>query len=517
MIKLYKTTERHRSLAQRLFMFLLLFFGSLVTFAQSTDYCEAFTNSDMDWITHITTDGAIQNINFEQDSFPLNGYVYDEDMVLEHYAGGQVTFELGMSEEFYALNAWVDVDSDFEFSLEERILDGFSMDLTIAGVFNIDPDIPNGEYRARVRAGFTIFESLEPCGDIEYGNTIDFTIRIVDEPLCPTPNEVTATNITTNSADLNWTAEGEDLEWEIEYGEAGFELGEGTQIVTTDNPYALSELEPATEYAFRVRTICDTDESNWSSVKNFYTRCAATDIPYTIDLSEVDAPAIPTCMYTENLSGGNNWITQDAPGQGFDEMTFVYKWHGSIEADAWLYTQGLNLTADEEYILTYRYGNNSTSHTEALEIAMGTSATASAMTEVLASHLEINDAQPHEEIIVFEVEEDGVYYFGFNALSEANQFNLFLDDISIDISMDTPDFDKNNFVMYPNPASQSVNLTANIPMTQVNVYNVLGQLLIVKDINTNEVQLDISTLKIGNYFVEIHTNETKEVLKLIVK
>lgn len=515
MKKFYKTTSHYKGLSKRLFMFTLLFLGSLASFGQSTEYCEAYTDSNMDWITHMTTSGAIQDIDFEQNSFPANGYVYEEDMVLEHYAGGQVNFELGMSEEFYAVNAWVDVNSDFEFSESELVVDEYSMDLSISGVINIDPTIPNGEYRIRVRAGFTLFEALEPCGDIDYGNTVDFIIHIVDEPTCPTPNELMATNITTNSAELLWIAEGEDLEWEIEYGEAGWE--DGTQIITTNNPYTLDGLESATEYTFRVRTLCDSDESNWSLLKHFYTMCEATDIPYIVDLSDIDIPAIPACMYTENLSGANNWITENVQGNGFDGVTFIYKWHGSIEADAWLYTQGVNLTAGQEYVLSYRYGNNSDSYTEALEVAMGTVANASAMTEVLASHMDIMDGQAHEEHIVIEVVETGVYYFGFNALSDANQFNLYLDNISVDFSMATPDFTKNSFTMYPNPASQLVNLTGNTTISQVNIYNVLGQLLITKNIKANEAQLDVSSLDSGNYFVEIHSNENKEILKLLVK
>jgi len=501
----------------RMLILVVFIMGNISLYAQETEYCEANTILDMDWITYITTNGAIQNMNYEQNSFPDNGYVYDPDMVIEHYAGGQVSFELGMTEEFYAVNAWVDVDGDFEFSSFESIFDDFSYDMSISGVINIDPDLPNGEYRARVRAGFTIFEPLDPCGDIDYGSTLDFIIRIVDEPSCPTPNSVAATNITTDSAELSWETEGEDLEWEIEYGEAGFELGEGEIIITSDNPYVLTGLESETQYEFRVRTLCDSEESSWSSLKSFSTSCQATDIPYIVDLSDVDIPNIPDCMRTENLSGGNNWTTVNDPGNGFEDNVFMYGWHGSADADAWLYTQGVNLEAGQSYVLTYRYGNNNESYTESMEVAIGQIASSTAMSEVLASHMEINDATAHEEEVVFEVDEDGVYYIGFNALSIANQFNMYLDNISIDLYLDTPDFDSSELTMYPNPTSELVYISSKVLVNQVNVYNVLGQRIISQGANSNTLELNVTTLEKGSYFVEIQTEQGKETLKLLVK
>lgn len=519
MKKIYKTQRMTKSKYESFLVLICIVFGFLQATAQGDpDYCEAHTDLSMDWITHITTNGAVQNINYIQNSFPTDGYVYDPNMVIEHYAGGQVGFELGMTEEFFAINAWVDVNQDFEFSGSEMIVEDFSYDKTVSGTINIDPNIPNGEYRARVRAGFTILEPLDPCGDIEYGSTLDFIIRIVDEPSCATPSNLSITHITPTSANIGWITDSSPTEYEIEYGEEGFELGEGETIVTEDNPYTLIDLDANINYSYRVRSICDTDESNWSSLITFTTACEAfDDIPYIVDLSDTEAPDLPSCMRIENFSGANNWVTYEAPGNGFDAMTFMYGWHGSLEADAWLYTQGIQLETGKEYVLTYRYGNNDESYTESLEVAIGPVATASEMTTILGSHPEINEATPQVEEIVFEVDEVGEYYIGFNALSEANQFNLYLDNISVDVYLNTPDFETTEVMLYPNPASQIVNVHSDYSMKQINVYNLIGQLLIQKEVKSTHTAIDVSNLKAGSYFVEIHNEQDKETLRLIVK
>ena len=54
-------------------------------------------------------------------------------------------------------------------------------------------------------------------------------------PDCPEVTNMTASNITTESADLNWTETGSATSWTIEYGQHGFVLGNGT----TESVYSL--------------------------------------------------------------------------------------------------------------------------------------------------------------------------------------------------------------------------------------------------------------------------------------
>ena len=62
-------------------------------------------------------------------------------------------------------------------------------------------------------------------------------------PSCTAPNTLTATNITTSSADLGWVAGGSETAWNIEYGVSGFSQGSGTVVAVSSNPYFINWID----------------------------------------------------------------------------------------------------------------------------------------------------------------------------------------------------------------------------------------------------------------------------------
>jgi PKD repeat protein len=90
---------------------------------------------------------------------------------------------------------------------------------------------------------------------------------------CMVPTNLTAGNITYNSAELNWTPGNFGNQWDILWGLQGFDPEtEGTLIEgVASRPYFLTGLQEQTNYAFYVRTVCDGEVSNWSGPKAFTT------------------------------------------------------------------------------------------------------------------------------------------------------------------------------------------------------------------------------------------------------
>ena len=84
------------------------------------------------------------------------------------------------------------------------------------------------------------------------------------------PSALAANNISGTSADLSWTSVGTNFE--IEYGITSFAIGNGTRVVTSNNPYQLSGLAGLTTYDYYVRQICGPgDTTAWSSSYSFTT------------------------------------------------------------------------------------------------------------------------------------------------------------------------------------------------------------------------------------------------------
>lgn len=161
--------------------------------------------------------------------------------------------------------------------------------------------------------------------------------------------------------------------------------------------------------------------------------CAAVSPPYTINFETATPPTLLDCTLAVNAGSGNNWVTANNPGNGFDNATLVYT--GNTEtANAWFFTRAIQLEAGQPYKITYKYGNSSATTTEKLKVWMGTAATAAGMTTTLSTYETITGATatsvttgPHYAV------ESGVYYIGFNAYSDASQGSLYIDDIDVDV------------------------------------------------------------------------------------
>ena len=107
-------------------------------------------------------------------------------------------------------------------------------------------------------------------------------ITIDDMPSCIRPEDLSADNLTINSANLNWTDLNGATSWNIEYGLAGFAPSGTPTVSAVTNPYEVTGLTSATEYDFYVQTDCGGgDVSAWSSLGTFMTPCDFFPIPFS--------------------------------------------------------------------------------------------------------------------------------------------------------------------------------------------------------------------------------------------
>ena len=139
----------------------------------------------------------------------------------------------------------------------------------------------------------------------------------VEDLSCPSPTDLTVSNLTTTGADISWTANGDEESWTVEYKEVG--ATSWTSIPVTVTPFCeLTGLSVGTSYQLRVQANCsDDDNSLWVSTE-FATLCdAITTFPYT---EGFESGVMPDCWSQEHVYGLTNWSFQagDHPSGGLD-------------------------------------------------------------------------------------------------------------------------------------------------------------------------------------------------------
>lgn len=81
--------------------------------------------------------------------------------------------------------------------------------------------------------------------------------------------------------------------------------------------------------------------------------------------------------------------------------------------------------------------------------------------------------------------------------------------------LNTKDFTSSSFKYYPNPTTDVLNVSNEIPINQIAIYNLLGQQMLQMVPERNSVQLNVASLKDGIYFVKARAGESMETFRFI--
>ena len=270
----------------------------------------------------------------------------------------------------------------------------------------------------------------------------------------PSALNITLGSLTYNSATLNWTASvpapANGYEYYVTTSSTAPVLATvatgsvGAGVLTTPISFA----SPGTLYYIYVRSVCSgTSTSAWSTVLNVTPFCTPLNVPY---LQEFDngvgtnavSPyhtGLPTCTTQQNAGLGNNWVTSNQDlyytnaGMSFNILMYNGQSPGNANpANVWFYTEGINLTAGTTYTLNYLYGGTSTPSTvqNKMKVAYGTYPNSAYMTTILDDHPNIKGS-PFSNTINFTAPSTGVFYFGYQAYSNANNGQLYVDDVQV--------------------------------------------------------------------------------------
>ena len=133
-----------------------------------------------------------------------------------------------------------------------------------------------------------------------------FELAVTDLPSCPSPQNLSITNITSDSALLNFTEEASASDG---YEYVLFTDGtvpddnttpDGNVSDGTTTSISLINLEASTEYDAYLRSVCDAtatppEVSEWSSAVTFTTACDVFVPDYSEDFTDMGFSEVPTC------------------------------------------------------------------------------------------------------------------------------------------------------------------------------------------------------------------------------
>jgi len=106
---------------------------------------------------------------------------------------------------------------------------------------------------------------------------------------------------------------------------------------------------------------------------------------------------------------------------------------------------------------------------------------------------------------------DTYYVQVWSNAAEQGTFSLRL----TDTGLATTSFEATNFKAYPNPVTGLLNLSFNKNITNVAVFNLLGQQILSNNTNSKLTQIDMSLLSKGTYMVKVTADNEVKTIKVI--
>jgi hypothetical protein len=333
----------------------------------------------------------------------------------------------------------------------------------------------------------------ESTGGPWYVSFDDFELKL--SPSCPTPN-TSVSGITHNAANISWSA--------VPSAALGYEYvlntvatsptGSGTAI--NGITYAASALTPLTTYYFHIRSVCATGTySSWSTVT--FTTLAIPPVNDNCDTATVLTPG--ATFATNPLVGTNIGSTASAgaPAPGCASYSGGDVWYSVVvPASGSITFDSASVTGSPISDSGMAVYSGPCSTLVLVECDDDDSANGS------FSMISLTNRTPGEVLYVrfWEYENNAFGTFQVSAY---------------DASLSAASFDTSNFVAYPNPVKDVLNLSYKTAISNVKVINLLGQEVVNANANTNDVQVNMSALNAGVYIVNVTVDDTVHSIKVI--
>ena len=139
---------------------------------------------------------------------------------------------------------------------------------------------------ANLAPGTTYYVRVQSICPISIPGGVSDVVTFTTEE-CPAPTNVTVSNITSTTAEINWTQSGAGFEWDIEYSTSS-DFSTYHTVWAIGYPWTLDNLVPETTYYVRVKSACyDHIEGGTSAAVTFTTSSVSCPAPTNLTVTNV--------------------------------------------------------------------------------------------------------------------------------------------------------------------------------------------------------------------------------------
>jgi hypothetical protein len=112
-----------------------------------------------------------------------------------------------------------------------------------------------------------------------------------------------------------------------------------------------------------------------------------------------------------------------------------------------------------------------------------------------------------------------IFRIVFHSDQSVNDLGVNIDDFVINGTLSGQSFDLQNIVLYPNPSNGIFNVVSGAnEITEIQVYDLTGKVIWTKKdfaVSNSEIQINLSSISQGIYFVKISANNQSTVKRII--
>jgi hypothetical protein len=292
---------------------------------------------------------------------------------------------------------------------------------------------------------------------------------------------------TTVTSNVSWTASVDDSSWVTIDNTSGTDSGSITITVDANPDYASRTATLTVVGGSLTRTLTITQDALVSTTAMINAGEAGYPVTVTATQEQVDSTHFNYATNTLDKDTSTKWSDLGTGSSASDYGVLTYDFGGTYTLESIkIATTG---TSSKVYYYSIQFSTDGVNYTDAVSVtsaAAGSTTYETYLFTDVARYVKITGA--------------GNSSSAYSSLSEIE----FYGDTYLSVNKNEI---SNQFVVYPNPASSSINVISDeYAIGRALVYSLDGKLLInkkIKDTDSNSFSIDVSSLSMGNYVLQL--------------